>query len=86
MVAALKALGADYVFDVTFSADLTILEEGSELIRRITTGSAPLPQFTSCCPAGQVCGNVPSGIYSKYFFGQKPHWDAGSHYKNLFLP
>ena len=51
MVAALKALGADYVFDVTFSADLTILEEGSELIRRITTGSAPLPQFTSCCPA-----------------------------------
>ena len=25
-----------------------------------------------------------NGIYSKYFFGQKPHWDAGSHYKNLF--
>lgn len=51
MVAALKALGADYVFDVTFSADLTIIEEGCELIKRILTGSAPLPQFTSCCPA-----------------------------------
>ena len=71
MVAALKALGADYVFDVTFSADLTILEEGSELIRRITTGSAPLPQFQLLPGLGQVCGNVPSGIYSKYFFGQK---------------
>lgn len=51
MVAALKALGADYVFDVTFSADLTIIEEGCELLKRVLTGSAPLPQFTSCCPA-----------------------------------
>lgn len=51
MVAALKALGGDYVLDVTFSADLTIMEEGSELLRRIMTGDAPLPQFTSCCPA-----------------------------------
>lgn len=51
MVAALKTLGADYVFDVTFSADLTIIEEGCELIKRILTDSAPLPQFTSCCPA-----------------------------------
>lgn len=51
MVSALKALGADYVFDVTFSADLTIIEEGCELLQRILTGNAPLPQFTSCCPA-----------------------------------
>lgn len=51
MVAALKALGADYVFDVTFSADLTIIEEGCELLSRLLTGSGPLPQFTSCCPA-----------------------------------
>ena len=51
MVAALKALGADYVFDVTFSADLTIIEEGCELLSRILTASGPLPQFTSCCPA-----------------------------------
>lgn len=51
MVAALRALGADYVFDVTFSADLTIIEEGCELLKRVLTGSGPLPQFTSCCPA-----------------------------------
>lgn len=51
MVGALRKLGADYVLDVTFSADLTIMEEGSELLQRILSGSAPLPQFTSCCPA-----------------------------------
>ncbi|MDD3797240.1 MAG: [Fe-Fe] hydrogenase large subunit C-terminal domain-containing protein, partial [Lachnospiraceae bacterium] len=40
-----------YVLDTNFSADLTILEEASELIERITKGTKPLPQFTSCCPA-----------------------------------
>lgn len=50
MVAALHALGADYIFDTTFAADLTIMEEASELIDRITNHK-PLPQFTSCCPA-----------------------------------
>lgn len=50
-VAALRKLGFDYVFDTNFTADLTIMEEGSELIQRITgESSAPLPQFTSCCP------------------------------------
>lgn len=51
MVALLRALGADYVLDTSFAADLTIMEEASELIERITTGNKPLPQFTSCCPA-----------------------------------
>lgn len=51
MVTALRTLGADYVFDVTFAADLTIIEEGCELLQRVLTGSGPLPQFTSCCPA-----------------------------------
>lgn len=51
MVAALRALGADYVLDTNFAADLTIMEEASELVSRVTEGSAPLPQFTSCCPA-----------------------------------
>ena len=51
MVALLRALGADYVLDTNFSADLTILEEASELIERVTKGTKPLPQFTSCCPA-----------------------------------
>ncbi|MCC0661515.1 [FeFe] hydrogenase, group A [Clostridioides sp. ZZV14-6154] len=51
MVSALRKLGADYVFDTTFSADLTIMEEASELIERITKNDKSLPQFTSCCPA-----------------------------------
>lgn len=50
MVALLRALGADYVLDTNFAADLTIVEEASELIRRIKEQDKPLPQFTSCCP------------------------------------
>ena len=51
MVALLRALGADYVLDTNFAADLTIVEEASELVRRLTEKDRPLPQFTSCCPA-----------------------------------
>ncbi|HOS95023.1 MAG TPA: NADH-dependent [FeFe] hydrogenase, group A6 [Armatimonadota bacterium] len=49
MVAALRALGFDRVFDTDFTADLTIMEEGYELIHRVTTGGV-LPQLTSCSP------------------------------------
>lgn len=49
MVAAIKSLGFDYVFDTNFTADLTIMEEGSEFIERLTKGGT-LPMFTSCCP------------------------------------
>ena len=48
--AALRKMGFKYVFDTTFGADLTIMEEASELIQRITEGKT-LPMFTSCCPA-----------------------------------
>ena len=51
MVSLIRALGADYVLDTNFAADLTIMEEASELISRITNKDKPLPQFTSCCPA-----------------------------------
>ncbi|NTU76390.1 MAG: 2Fe-2S iron-sulfur cluster binding domain-containing protein [Alphaproteobacteria bacterium] len=53
---ALRRCGFDKVFDTNFSADLTILEEGTELILRLYNNlvqkdtSMPLPQFTSCCP------------------------------------
>ncbi|MCI2040073.1 MAG: [FeFe] hydrogenase, group A [Clostridium luticellarii] len=50
MAAALRKLGFDRVYDTNFGADLTIMEEGSELLRRITEGGV-LPMFTSCCPA-----------------------------------
>jgi len=49
MVAALRRLGFAKVFDTDFSADLTIMEEGTELINRIKTGKN-LPILTSCCP------------------------------------
>lgn len=48
---SLKRLGFDYVFDTTFSADLTIMEEGSEFVKRFTSGELKdRPMFTSCCP------------------------------------
>ncbi len=56
MVSALRTLGFDYVFDTDFAADLTIMEEGSELLGRLgkfLSGdkSVKLPILTSCCPA-----------------------------------
>ena len=51
MVAALKRIGFDYVFDTNFAADLTIMEEGSEFVERFThRGKHRWPMFTSCCP------------------------------------
>lgn len=56
MVAALRTLGFDKVFDTDFAADLTIMEEGTELLGRLTKFLAgdkdvKLPILTSCCPA-----------------------------------
>lgn len=51
MVTALKQIGFDYVFDTNFTADLTIMEEGSEFIERFThRDHYTWPMFTSCCP------------------------------------
>ena len=50
MNAALRKIGFDYVFDTSFAADLTIMEESNELIKRITENKN-LPLITSCCPA-----------------------------------
>ena len=48
---ALKKMGVDYVFDTSFTADLTIMEEGNEFLQRLTKGELNLrPMFTSCCP------------------------------------
>ncbi|MDO9510214.1 MAG: NADH-dependent [FeFe] hydrogenase, group A6 [Bacteroidales bacterium] len=56
MVAALRELGFDYIFDTDFAADLTIMEEGTELLSRLNKHLAgdkevKLPILTSCCPA-----------------------------------
>jgi NADH-quinone oxidoreductase subunit G/NADP-reducing hydrogenase subunit HndD len=50
MVSALRSLGFDAVFDTDFGADLTIMEEATELIERLN-GKGRLPMLTSCCPA-----------------------------------
>lgn len=50
LAAALRKLGFNRIYDTNFAADLTIMEEGSELIERVTKGGV-LPMFTSCCPA-----------------------------------
>lgn len=51
MAAALRRLGFDYVFDTIFSADLTIMEEGSEFLSRFDSLKEDgMPMFTSCCP------------------------------------
>jgi iron-only hydrogenase group A len=49
LVAALRKIGFQYVFDTAFGADVTIMEEASELVERIRSGK-PLPMFTSCSP------------------------------------
>ena len=56
MAAGLRRLGFDYVFDTDWSADLTIMEEGTELLGRVKAflggdKNVKLPLFTSCCPA-----------------------------------
>ena len=51
MVATAKALGFDYVFDTDFSADVTIMEEGNELLHKLQhKDEYQWPMFTSCCP------------------------------------
>lgn len=51
MMDALKRMGVDYVFDTTFSADLTIMEEANEFLERYKSGATRArPMFTSCCP------------------------------------
>ncbi len=49
MVAALRRMGVDAVYDTSFSADLTVLEESAEFVERLG-GKGAMPMFTSCCP------------------------------------
>ena len=50
LAAGLRRLGFQRVYDTNFAADLTIIEEGHELLQRLAEGGT-LPMFTSCCPA-----------------------------------
>ena len=94
MVAALRRLGFNKVFDTQFAADLTIMEEGSELIERLTKGGT-LPMITSCSPGwiNFIEGFYPSllphlstckspqqmfGALAKSFYASKAALDPGA--------
>ncbi|WP_300347063.1 ferredoxin hydrogenase [Clostridium sp.] len=74
---ALRKLGFDKVFDINFGADMTIMEEATELIERIKN-NGPFPMFTSCCPAWvrevenyfpELLGNLSSAKSPQQIFG-----------------
>ena len=50
LIGSLKSLGCDYIFDTSLGADLTVIEEAHELVRRLQTNTL-LPMFTTCCPS-----------------------------------
>lgn len=83
-MAGLRELGFDYVFDTNFTADLTIMEEGSELIERVKSGG-PFPMFTSCCPAWVT---LVEKVYPEYIPNlstcRSPQQMLGSLVKNYF--
>lgn len=77
IVAALKQLGFDQVYDTSFTADLTIIEETTEFLERVKTGG-PFPMFTSCCPGWvkfaeqyfpKLLGNISSCKSPQQMFG-----------------
>ena len=83
IITALKKLGADVVLDTNFTADLVIMEEGSELLKRVKN-SEPLPMFTSCCPAwvNYVEKNYPE-MKEHVSTTKSPQQCFGAHGQNL---
>lgn len=51
IVAALRRLGFDEIYDTSVSADLTVMEESKEFVKKLESGDSTYPLFTSCCPA-----------------------------------
>ncbi|MFW6319759.1 MAG: [FeFe] hydrogenase, group A, partial [Bacillota bacterium] len=102
LVSALKMLGFDKVFDTNFTADLTVIEEGHELIDRIKN-NGPLPLITSCCPGWinfaeheypELLENISSckspqqmfGALAKSFYAQKEGIDPDTIYVVSIMP
>lgn len=84
MVAALRRMGFDKVFDTDFAADLTIMEEGTELLTRLNSGEN-LPLMTSCCPGWVkfVEHNFPDMLHLLSTC-KSPHEMEGAIIKNYF--
>ena len=95
MAAVLRRLGFDYVFDTNFSADLTIMEEGSEFLRRLKVGGLERwPMFTSCCPGwvrflkrlGAVFEEPVPGAHRTAVHRQVPPADVRQRHQELVCP
>lgn len=84
MVAALKLLGFDKVYDTNFAADLTIMEEGHELLNRLTTGGV-VPMITSCSPGwiNYAEKNYPE-LLDNLSTCKSPHMMMGAMIKSYF--
>lgn len=84
MVAALKLLGFDKVYDTNFAADLTIMEEGHELLNRLSTGGV-LPMITSCSPGwiNYAEKNYPE-LLDNLSTCKSPHMMMGAMIKSYF--
>lgn len=84
MVSALRKMGFDKVFDTNFAADLTIMEEGTELLTRLESGKN-LPLMTSCCPGWVkfVEHNFPD-MLNLLSTCKSPHEMEGALIKNYF--
>ena len=77
LYASLRQLGFDKIFDINFGADMTIMEEATELIERIAK-KGPFPMFTSCCPGWvrqvenyypELLGNLSTAKSPQQIFG-----------------
>ena len=85
MVSALKTLGFDYVFDVTFGADLTSIEEAHEFKTRIETNK--LPMFTSCCPSWvRYCEILHPEVIKNLSTCKSPIGMASTVIKEIYVP
>jgi len=86
LVAALRVLGFDYVFDTDFTADLTIMEEGSELLERLKEpGGKKFPMFTSCCPGWvRYCKAHHSGFVDQLSTSKSPGQMFGAIAKSYY--
>ena len=84
MVAAMRRLGFDKVFDTDFGADLTIMEEANELIERITTGGT-LPMITSCSPGWiKFCETYYPDFINNLSSCKSPHEMTGAMVKSYY--
>jgi NADP-reducing hydrogenase subunit HndD len=84
MATALRRLGFDKIFDVDFSADLTIMEEGTELINRIKNGGK-LPMITSCSPGWiKYCEHFFPDFLENLSTCKSPHQMGGAIIKSYY--